>query len=98
MSNRSQDLRLGADEQTMLAGEAGPGVAKAMEIVVALGRIYGAARLTPVASVQVSGVSYKNLGEAGLDFLETWAAQGARVRVPSTLNPAGMDLLNWRDL
>jgi predicted aconitase len=82
----------------MLAGEAGPGVAKAMEIVVALGRIYGAARLTPVSSVQVSGVSYKNLGDAGLAFLETWAAQGSRVRVPTTLNPAGMDLANWRDL
>ena len=98
MSKMAQELRLGVDEQAMLAGEAGPGVAKAMEIVVALGRIYGAARLTPVASVQVAGVSYKNLGEAGLGFLETWVAQGARVRVPTTLNPAGMDLVNWRDL
>ncbi|NIV30401.1 MAG: DUF521 domain-containing protein, partial [Anaerolineae bacterium] len=85
-------MHLSLEEQAMLAGEAGPGVAKAMEIVVALGRIYGAARLTPVSSVQVSGVSYKNLGDAGLAFLETWAAQGARVRVPTTLNPAGMDL------
>ena len=98
MSEGSQALYLSVDERAMLAGEAGPGVAKAMEIVVALGRIYGAARLTPVSSVQVSGVSYKNLGEAGLSFLETWAAQGARVQVPTTLNPAGMDLVNWRDL
>ena len=98
MTDGFQALHLSAEEQAMLAGEAGPGVAKAMEIVVALGRIYGAARLTPVASVQVSGVSYKNLGDAGLSFLETWAAQGARVRVPATLNPAGMDLVNWRDL
>jgi predicted aconitase len=91
-------LRLSAEEQAMLAGEAGPGVQKAMEIVVALGRIYGAADLVPVASVQVSGVSYKNLGEAGLEFLEEWAAQGARARVPATLNPAGMDLVAWREL
>jgi predicted aconitase len=82
----------------MLAGEAGPGVQKAMEIVVALGQIYGAADLVPVASVQVSGVSYKNLGDAGLAFLEEWAAGGARARVPATLNPAGMDLLAWRAL
>ncbi len=82
----------------MLAGEAGPGVQKAMEIVVALGRIYGAARLVPVASVQVAGVSYKNLGDAGLEFLEEWAAQGARACVPATLNPAGMDLAAWREL
>ncbi len=98
MSKGPQALHLSLEEQAMLAGEAGPGVAKAMEIVVALGRIYGAARLTPVSSVQVSGVSYKNLGDAGLAFLETWAAQGARVQVPTTLNPAGMDLVNWRDL
>ncbi len=82
----------------MLAGEAGPGVQKAMEIVVALGQIYGAADLVPVAGAQVSGVSYKNLGDAGLAFLEEWAAQGARARVPATLNPAGMDLLAWREL
>lgn len=91
-------LCLTAEEEAMLAGEAGPGVRRAMEIVVALGRIYGAAELVPIASVQVSGVSYKNLGEAGLDFLEAWAAQGARTRVPTTLNPAGMDLAAWREL
>jgi len=69
-----------------------------MEIVVALGKIYGAAELVPVTSAQVAGVSYKNLGQAGLDFLHEWAEQGARVRVPTTLNPAGMDLLAWDEL
>jgi hypothetical protein len=92
------DLRLSDEEEAMLAGEAGAGVQKAMEIVTALGRIYGAADLVPVASVQVSGVSYKNLGEAGLAFLEEWASQGAAARVPATLNPAGMDLVAWREL
>lgn len=91
-------LYLSVEEHAMLAGDAGPGVRKAMEIVVALGQIYGATELVPVASSQVSGVSYKNLGEAGLDFLTAWAAQGARTRVPTTLNPAGMDLVAWRDL
>jgi predicted aconitase len=82
----------------MLAGELGPGLQRAMELVVALGRIYGARDLVPVTSVQVSGVSYKNLGQAGLEFLEEWAAQGARTRVPATLNPAGMDLQAWAEL
>ena len=91
-------LRLTAEERAMLAGEAGPGVRKAMEIIVALGKIYGAADLVPVASVQVSGVSYKNLGEAGLQFLQEWADQGARARVPATLNPAGLDRQTWREL
>lgn len=82
----------------MQAGEMGPGVRKAMEIVTALGRIYGAQRLVPVASVQVAGVSYKNLGDAGLEFLAEWADQGAHVCVTTTLNPAGMDLVRWRAL
>ena len=82
----------------MLAGDFDPGVRKAMEIVVALGRIYGARRLVRVGSVQVAGVSYRNLGEAGLEFLREWADQGARARVPTTLNPAGVDLRAWREL
>jgi predicted aconitase len=91
-------MKLSKEEQAMLAGELGPGVGKAMEIVTALGRIYGAERLVPVASVQVAGVSYRSLGDAGLEFLVEWADQGARVRVPTTLNPTGMDLTRWEEL
>ena len=91
-------LRLIPEEEAMLAGEQGPGVRQAIEIVVALGTIYGARALVPVESVQVAGVSYKNLGPAGLDFLREWADQGARVRVPTLLNPAGMDTVRWREL
>ncbi len=50
----------------MLDGEHGQATRKAMEILDALGTIYGAARMIPVTSVQISGVSYANLGEAGL--------------------------------
>ncbi len=91
-------MKLTDEEQAMLAGDFGPGVQKAMEILTALGRIYGADDLVPVTSVQVAGVSYKNLGDAGLEFLAEWAAQGARVRVPTTLNPAGLDLDRWQEL
>ncbi|MBC7249247.1 MAG: aconitase X catalytic domain-containing protein, partial [Anaerolineae bacterium] len=91
-------MHLTQKEQAMLAGEQGPAIQKAMEIIVALGKIYGATTLVPVTSVQVAGVSYKNLGQAGLDFLREWAAEGAKVRVPTTLNPAGMDLQAWREL
>ncbi|UCC63912.1 MAG: aconitase X catalytic domain-containing protein [Anaerolineae bacterium] len=89
-------MRLTSQERAMLAGSQGPGVQKAIEIIVALGKIYGAEDLVPVSSVQVSGVSYKNLGQAGLAFLRQWAEEGARVRVPTTLNPAGMDLDDWQ--
>ena len=81
----------------MLSGEEGHAVRKSMEILVALGNIYGAERLIKVGSVQVAGVSYHNLGDAGLEFLNELAKDG-KVKVLTTLNPAGMDLENWKQL
>ena len=62
---------------------------KSMEILVALGDIFGADSLIKVGSVQVAGVSYHNLGDAGLEFLNELAKDG-KVRVLTTLNPAGI--------
>ena len=84
-------------EQRMLDGAEGYAVQKSMEILVALGDIYGAKSLIKVGSVQVAGVSYSNLGDAGLEFLNKLAKDG-KVKVLTTLNPAGMDLENWRNL
>lgn len=91
-------MRLTAEEEAMLAGDGGPAARRAMEILVALGTIYGAEDLVPVSSVQVAGVSFGNVGQAGLEFIEEWADQGARVVVPTTLNPAGMDLEAWQEM
>jgi len=91
-------MHLTPEERAMLSGMEGPAVQKAMQIVVALGEIYDAKNLLSVSSAQVAGVSYKNLGDAGLEFLEEWAAQGARVRVPAFMNPAGMDLQRWQEM
>jgi predicted aconitase len=78
----------------MLEGKHGKATRKAMEIITTLGEIYGAERLIPVTSVQIAGVSYHNLGEAGLEYLSEMAEDG-QTRVLTTLNPAGMDLLEW---
>ena len=91
------ELRLTAEEQGMLDGAQGPGVQRAMRIVVTLGRIYGAADLAPITHAQIAGVSYKNLGDAGVQFLSEWADEGAQVRVPTTLNPMGMERGRWQD-
>ena len=90
-------MYLTKEEQRMLSGEEGHAVRKSMEILVALGNIYGAERLIKVGSVQVAGVSYHNLGDAGLEFLNELAKDG-KVKVLTTLNPAGMDLENWKQL
>lgn len=90
-------VELTQEEKEMLEGKHGEAVKKAIEIVIALSNIYGAKNLVPVKSVNVSGVSYKNLGEPGIEFLTEWAEAGARIRVPTTLNPAGIDLQDWRE-
>lgn len=82
----------------MLSGAEGPAAAKAMQLLVALGEVLGAERLVRIESAQIAGVSFGNIGEAGRDLLEEWAASGARVKVRSTLNPAGMDLSRWREM
>ena len=90
-------MYLTKNEERMLAGEEGYAVKKSMEILVALGNIYGAEKLIEVGSVQVAGVSYHNLGDAGLEFLNELAKDG-KVKVLTTLNPAGMDLQDWQKL
>jgi hypothetical protein len=87
-------LELTPEEQEMMDGKHGKATRKAMEIITALGEIYGAERLIPVTSVQIAGVSYHNLGEAGLEYLAEMAEDG-KTRVLTTLNPAGMDLEEW---
>ena len=90
-------MHLTREEEKMYGGEEGLAVEKCMEILVALGDIYGAEKLVPITSAQISGVSYKTIGDAGLEFLEDLSID-AHVRVPSTLNPAGVDLQIWREL
>src|SRR4030042_1745327 len=91
-------MELNLEENKMLSGSQGRATQKAMQILVALGEIYRAERMIPITSVQIAGVSYDNLGEAGLQFLTEMADGGGRVRVLTTLNPAGMDTENWQSL
>lgn len=82
----------------MLSGEEGEVLERMFRLLVRLGDIYGADRMIPVGSVQVAGVSYKSIGNPGLEFLEDMAGKEAKVRVPTTLNPPGMDLEDWEEL
>jgi predicted aconitase len=88
-------LKLTSEEREMLEGKHGKATQKAMEIITTLGEIYGAKRLIPISSVQIAGVSYDNLGEAGLEYLSEMAEDG-QTRVLTTLNPAGMDMVEWK--
>ncbi|WNY27278.1 aconitase X catalytic domain-containing protein [Methanolapillus ohkumae] len=85
-------MYLTKEEEKTLRGDDGETLQKAMGILVALGDIYGADALIPIKSAQVSGVSYKTIGDAGLEWISDLKGT---VKVPSVLNPAGMDLQNW---
>ena len=82
----------------MLDGEHGRARRKRWRSWSRSGTIYGAERMVPVTSVQIAGVSYDNLGEAGLHFLPRWPMAAGKARVLTTLNPAGMDIENWQAL
>ncbi|UCH37535.1 MAG: aconitase X catalytic domain-containing protein [Candidatus Bathyarchaeota archaeon] len=91
-------MYLTQEEEEMLEGEHGIVTQKSMEILVTLGEVFGAKKLERVTSTHISGISYKNIGTHGLSFLEEWANNGAITRVPSTINPAGMDIEQWSSL
>ena len=92
-------MYLNPDEEKMFNGEYGEAKRKSMEILVALGDIYEAKHLVNITSAQVSGVSYKTIGDAGLEYLEDLATDNSvEVKIPSTLNPAGTDIDNWEKL
>ena len=90
-------MNLTTEEQEMLDGKFGKAAKKSMEILTTLGEIFEAESMVKVHGVQIAGVSYSNLGEAGLEFLNELAEDG-KVRVLTTLNPAGMDRENWQVL
>lgn len=91
------NMKLTPEEKDMAEGKYGKATQKAMEILITLGDIFGAERMIPITSVQIAGVSYANLNEPGLEWLAEMAKDG-EVRVFTTLNPAGMDLEEWKKL
>jgi len=90
-------MKLNQEEKDMLEGKFGRATQKSMEILTTLGEIFEAEDMIEVYGVQIAGVSYANLGEAGLEYLTEMAEDG-KVKVLTTLNPAGMDRENWQVL
>lgn len=85
-------MNLTVEEESILNGGRGPTLQKMMEILVGLGEIYGAGGLIPVKSAQISGVSYKTIGDAGLEWIGDLDGKAV---IPAVLNPMGMDRDAW---
>ena len=83
------------EDEQILAGEQGETRRKMLELLVALGKVFGAERLVPIRSAQVSGASYKTIGKYGLDWL---SSLNAKAVVPAVLNPIGMPRSRWQEM
>ena len=52
-------MYLDFEDEKILAGEKGETRQRMMELLVALGKVFGAERLVPIRSAQVSGASWR---------------------------------------
>lgn len=90
-------MHLTREEERLLESD-NPAERKAMELLVKLGDIYGAEEMVEIESAQASGISYKSIGDPGVEFLEGFAEEGAEVSVTTFANPAGMDMERWQEM
>ena len=90
-----EGMQLDSDDERILAGEQGETRQRMLELLVALGKVFGAEQLVPIRSAQVSGASYKTIGEYGLQWLNTLDAKAV---VPAVLNPIGMPRGRWQEM
>jgi predicted aconitase len=88
-------LHLDSAQEKMLRGEMGEAKKFAMEIVSKVGDAVGADSLVPIKSAHVLA-HYSSLHDAGVDVLERFADSGGRFAVPTSVDPASIDLQNWR--
>jgi len=66
------------------------------ELLIKEAEILGADGFIPIERVQIAGVSYKTIGDGGIKVLKYFASKDLTFKVPTTLNPAGMDLQDWK--
>ncbi len=85
-------VTLSDEDRALAQGGAGDAAGLAMRLVAEAGALLGARRLLSIASAHVDGCLYH--GDSGTAFAQKLAGAGARVRVPTTLNVGGLDLLH----
>jgi len=88
-------LHLDSTQEKMLRGELGEAKQFAMEVVSKVGDAVGADELVPIKSAHVLA-HYSSLHDAGVEVLERFADSGGRFAVPTSVDPASIDLQNWR--
>lgn len=87
-------MTLSDNDLRMQAGEHGPAVQMAMEVVIDMARALNAPGLIDVTRAHIDGCIYA--GPAFLTFAERMADLGGKVRIPTTMNAISVDHANWR--
>lgn len=87
-------MQIDSQQEKMLRGEMGEAKQFAMEIITKVGDAVGADSLVPIKSAHVLA-HYSSLHDAGVDVLERFASSGGKFAVPTSVDPASIDLQNW---
>jgi predicted aconitase len=88
-------MQLTDEEKSILDGNQGKAARIAMSVLVDIGDLYGAEELMRIAQVHIDATLY--MVDAGLEFAENMVDWGAKVAVPTSLNPSSIDLRQWRE-
>lgn len=91
------NLTLSRKDKEFLEGKSGKSSKMAMEVLVELAKSYGAKKLIDIKQAHIDGCLFSTTGEAGLEFAEKLAAEGGKVRVPTTINVTSRDINRWKD-
>ena len=91
-------MKLTREEQEMLDGKHGDAVQKAMELLVAVGDSYNAERMLPIGSAHLVSANPVGAGKGGTEFIRQLTEKGAKFKVPTTTNPASLELWKWKEM
>lgn len=79
-------------DQALLDGVHGAAAARAMAMLVRYGEAASAKRFVSITSAHIDGCLYH--GPSSIDFVQRFVTLGGRVRVPTTLNVAAVDVVH----
>jgi hypothetical protein len=85
-------LDLEAIDRQLLEGGFGPAAAHAMKLLQRYGEALGAESFVSICSAHIDGCLYH--GQSSVDFVKRFAELEGRVRVPTTLNVAAVDVVH----
>ncbi len=86
------------EEERIYDGDCGWANQTCIRILVRLGELFNAEKLIPIDSAHVSGVSYKTLGDAPIEFLRALADAGRESESQNHIEPAESRLtLPWKE-